>query len=77
MQIMNNTSPEPEHLDDDMRPEYDFSDKKGVRGKYYHAYQQGYTIRIQQADGSVVEEPITSATNNTGITKGDQHADTA
>jgi hypothetical protein len=24
---------------DDMLPEYDFTGKKGVRGKYYRAYQ--------------------------------------
>ncbi len=36
-----------------MLPEYDFSGKKGVRGKYYHAYQQGHTVRIRQEDGSV------------------------
>ncbi|MBK9233496.1 MAG: hypothetical protein IPO15_22280 [Anaerolineae bacterium] len=37
----------------DMLPEYDFSDKKGVRGKYYRAYQQGHTVRIYRADGTV------------------------
>jgi len=31
--------------DDDMLPEYDFRGKKGVRGKYYRAMQQGYTVR--------------------------------
>ncbi len=36
--------------DDDMRPEYDFS--QGVRGKHYRAMQQGYTVTIHQADGS-------------------------
>lgn len=37
-----------------MLPEYDFRGKKGVRGKYYHAYQQGHTVRIHQEDGSVI-----------------------
>ena len=37
-----------------MLPEYDFRGKKGVRGKYYRAYQQGHTVRIQQEDGSVI-----------------------
>ncbi|MBK6433242.1 hypothetical protein [Candidatus Amarolinea dominans] len=37
----------------DMLPEYDFSDKKGVRGKYYRAYRQGHTVRIYRADGTV------------------------
>ncbi len=31
----------------EMLPEYDFRGKKGVRGKYYHAYQQGHTVRIE------------------------------
>ena len=38
---------------DDMLPEYDFTGKKGVRGKYYRAYQQGHTVRVYQDDGSV------------------------
>ena len=37
-----------------MLPEYDFTGKKGVRGKYYRAYQQGHQVRIHKADGSVV-----------------------
>jgi len=36
-----------------MLPEYDFTGKRGVRGKYYRAYQQGYTVKVQQADGTV------------------------
>lgn len=43
----------------EMLPEYDFSGKKGVRGKYYHAYQQGHTVRIQQEDGSVSTQYFT------------------
>lgn len=38
-----------------MLPEYDFEDRKGVRGKYYDAYRQGHTVRIHQ-DGSTVTE---------------------
>jgi len=38
---------------DDMLPEYDFTGKKGVRGKYYRAYRQGHTVRIFKADGTV------------------------
>jgi len=38
--------------DDDMLPEYDFSKQKGVRGKYYRAYREGYTVTIHHADGS-------------------------
>ena len=42
--------------DDGMLPEYDFTGKKGVRGKYYLARQQGYTIRIHNEDGTVSEQ---------------------
>ena len=38
---------------DDILPEYDFTGKKGVRGKYYRAYRQGHSVRIYQADGTV------------------------
>src|SRR3990167_7437088 len=31
-----------EDYDDGMLPEYDFTGKKGVRGKYYRGRQQGY-----------------------------------
>jgi hypothetical protein len=36
-----------------MLPEYDFKGKKGVRGKYHRALQQGYTVRITNEDGTV------------------------
>lgn len=39
--------------EDEMLPEYDFTGKVGVRGKYYQAYQQGHTVKIHHADGSV------------------------
>lgn len=42
-----------------MLPEYDFSGKKGVRGKYHHAYQQGHVVRIHQEDGSVTTQYFT------------------
>lgn len=42
-----------EDYDDGMLAEYDFTDKKGVRGKYYLGRQQGYTVRIQNEDGTV------------------------
>ena len=44
---------------DEMLPEYDFSGKKGVRGKYYRAYRHGHNVRIHQADGSVVVQYFT------------------
>jgi hypothetical protein len=43
----------------DMLPEYDFSGKKGVRGKYYQAYRQGHTVRVVQEDGSVTTQYFT------------------
>lgn len=46
-------------VETDMLPEYDFSGKKGVRGKYYHAYQQGHTVRIRQEDGSITTQYFT------------------
>jgi hypothetical protein len=44
-----------------MRPEYDFSDKKGVRGKYYRAYRRGHTVRVRKPDGSVLEQHFSLA----------------
>ncbi len=38
---------------DEMLPEYDFTGKKGVRGKYHRAYRQGHEVRIYNADGSM------------------------
>ena len=37
----------------EMQPEYDFSGRRGVRGKYYHRYRQGHTVRVRREDGSV------------------------
>jgi len=45
--------------DDTMLPEYDFSGKTGVRGKYYQAMRQGYTINITKADGTTVIQHVT------------------
>ena len=39
---------------DEMRAEYDFSGKKGVRGKYHEAMKNGYMTIIHQSDGSTV-----------------------
>ena len=39
---------------DEMRDEYDFRGKQGVRGKYYKALQKGYTTIIHKSDGSTV-----------------------
>lgn len=37
---------------DEMRPEYDLTNRKGVRGKYYHAYREGHEVRIRKTDGN-------------------------
>lgn len=44
---------------DEMLPEYDFTGKTGVRGKYYQAYQQGHTVRVHKADGSTTVQYFT------------------
>lgn len=37
----------------EMRAEYDLSKMKGgVRGKYYRAFREGYTVTIHKADGT-------------------------
>jgi predicted nucleotidyltransferase len=43
--------------EDTMLPEYDFSGKQGLRGKYYQAYQQGRATRMvdpEDSDGNLV-----------------------
>lgn len=45
--------------DDEMLPEYDFSGKVGVRGKYYQAMRDGYTIKINRQDGTTLIQQIT------------------
>lgn len=37
----------------EMLPEYDFTGKKGVRGKYHRAYQRGHTVQVLEEDGTV------------------------
>ena len=44
---------------EDMLPEYDFTGKKGVRGKYYRAYRQGHSVRIHKTDGTVTVQYFT------------------
>lgn len=46
----------PEDYDDDMLPEYDFTGKKGVRGKYYLDLQKGHTVQIHHEDGTITEQ---------------------
>ncbi len=38
---------------DDMCPEYDFSGRRGERGRYYQAYRQGHSVKIHKDDGTV------------------------
>ena len=44
---------------EEMLPEYDFTGKEGVRGKYHRDYQQGHTARIEQPDGTVTVQHFT------------------
>jgi hypothetical protein len=39
-----------------MRAEYNFAG--GVRGKHYHAMQNGYTITVHHEDGSVTRQEV-------------------
>ncbi|MEA2059019.1 MAG: hypothetical protein U9P10_00505 [Thermodesulfobacteriota bacterium] len=47
------------HSDSDMLPEYDFTGKKGVRGKYCQAYRKGHTVRIHKSDGTITTSCFT------------------
>lgn len=38
---------------EDMLSEYNFEDKKGVRGKYSESLQKGYSVRVLNEDGTV------------------------
>jgi hypothetical protein len=42
-----------EFQDNEMLDEYDFTDKKGIRGKYFQAYRKGHTVRIREEDGTL------------------------
>ena len=44
--------------DDEMLPEYNFSGKKGVRGKHAKALRAGYTITIHKEDGTVLMQNV-------------------
>lgn len=48
----------PKDYDDGMLSEYDFTGKKGVRGKYYLGRQKGYTVHIHNEDGTVTIQHI-------------------
>ena len=44
----------------EMLDEYDFSGKKGVRGKYHEAFRKGYTVRVFKDDGTFTEQYFAS-----------------
>ncbi|MBE9031956.1 hypothetical protein IQ266_19655 [filamentous cyanobacterium LEGE 11480] len=50
-------------LDDDMLPEYDFS--QGVRGKHAHRIGQPYTVKITNGDGTATIKQFDAAGNMT------------
>ena len=39
-----------------MLDEYDFTGKKGVRGKYHEAFKNGYTVRVIKENGTTDEQ---------------------
>lgn len=46
------------HDQDEMRSEYDLRGLKGVRGKYYPAMRDGYTITIYKKDGTTTVKEV-------------------
>ena len=40
----------PNDLDDELRPEYDFDFSKAVRGKHYQAYMRGSNVVVLDPD---------------------------
>ncbi|WP_445634944.1 hypothetical protein NSTC745_06831 [Nostoc sp. DSM 114161] len=55
---MNNVNSEQSEIpDNDMLPEYDFTN--GVRGKHHQAYRRGHTVSIHQANGTTVIQHFT------------------
>ncbi len=45
---------------DDMLSEYDFTGKKGVRGKYSKAYRSGHSVKVY-AEGKLVSDEYFAA----------------
>jgi hypothetical protein len=56
---MNSNESEAGSTDNDMQPEYDFSGRTGVRGKYYQKLRQGYAIQVQREDGTTLVQHVT------------------
>jgi hypothetical protein len=44
----------PEELEDDLRPEYDFDFSKAVRGKYYRQYLESTNVVVLDPDIAAV-----------------------
>ena len=44
--------------DGEMLPEYDLSGKVGVRGMYYQRMRDGYTIHVNQSDGTTLIQHV-------------------
>ena len=42
----------------EMSPKYDLAGVKGVRGKYYQAMQEAFTITVHKKDGTVVVKEV-------------------
>jgi hypothetical protein len=40
----------------EMQDEYDFTDKKGIRGKYHKAYKEGHSVRIFDGEKIISDE---------------------
>jgi hypothetical protein len=47
---MREKSMNPEDLEDDLRPEYDFDFSKAVRGKYYKQYIESSNVVVLEPD---------------------------
>jgi hypothetical protein len=41
-----------EPIEDDISPEYDLRGKKLVRGRYLHAFDNGYSVVVHNEDGT-------------------------
>ena len=52
-----NTNPQ-EAPQDDIPAEYNLTGKSYVRGKYYQRLRDGYSIQVQQADGTIVRQTV-------------------
>ncbi len=45
---------------EEMLDEYDFTGKKGIRGKYHEAFKKGYTVRVIRENGTADEQYFAS-----------------